>query len=235
MKPIANMTLEQRCWLCMFIDDEHCHLDPWTHPTVPVSNWIDTLAHRIADAAGGHAKKNFDPAKTFTPDPKLLAKYPGCLKWSENPSFPPKVWNQMAMSWPYGKPWDGLEDYLRQMLKIGSFVIKRHQNYNLTLKSTRLSSSNISTKIADIASKPNDWWVIFDPVEAWTVENAFKNKIFQNWCKLTSIGDDDFAIGMWGTFPLFGFPSFGANFFPGLNGSDCLQILAQGFLYAFYG
>ena len=181
MKPIANRTLEQRCWLCMFIDDEHCHLDPWTHPTVPVSNWIDTLAHRIADAAGGHAKKNFDPAKTFTPDPKLLAKYPGCLKWSENPSFPPKVWNQMAMSWPYGKPWDGLEDYLRQMLKIGSFVIKRHQNYNLTLKSTRLSSSNISTKIADIASKPNDWWVIFDPVEAWTVENAFKNKIFQNY------------------------------------------------------
>lgn len=70
------------------------------------------------------------------------------------------------------------------------------------------------------------------------MENTFKNNIFKNWCELTqnSNGDSHFTSGMWGTFPLFNFPTFGTNLFRALNDPiNGKQILAQGFLYAFYG
>lgn len=91
MKPIKSMTSEQLHWLYMLNDDDYYHFDPWKHSTGLNSNWMDTLARRIADAAGGYAKQNFDPSKPFSPDPNLRQSIPGCLKWSENPSFPPKA------------------------------------------------------------------------------------------------------------------------------------------------
>ena len=237
MKSIKSMTSEQLHWLYMLNDDDYCHFDPWKHSTGLSSNWMDTLARRIADAAGGYAKLNFDSAKPFIPDPKLLKKYPVCFNWNKTPSLPPKVWNQMAMSW--GRSYSSMpffKDYLQQRLDSKSFIIPRHKPCADTFSGSS-TPSNLNKLINDIASKPNNYWVIFDHEEAWTVENAFKNNIFKNWCELTqdSNGNSHFTSGMWGTFPLFGFPSFGANCFPGLNGSDCLQILAQGFLYAFYG
>ena len=191
---------------------------------------MDTFARRIADASDGYAKQKFNPAKTFTPDPKLLAM--GYLNWSKNPSFPPKVWNQMAMSWgrssmPFFK------DYLQQRLDSKSFIIPRHKPCAYTF-SNSATHSNLNTLINAIALKPNNYWVIFDHKEARTVENNFKNNIFQNWCELiknktktkNSNRDGHFTSGMWGTFPLFNFSTFGTDLFRALNDPvDRPQIL----------
>ena len=247
MKSIKSMTPGQLQWLYMLYDEEHYHFDyddkhyhfKFDNSTTDLSSWMDMLACRIADAAGGYAKKNFDPTKIFIPDPKLLAKYPGCLNWSKNPSFPPKAWNQIAMSWTHRSPLPQFEDYLQQRLKVGSFVIDRHMFWaNTLLNSKRATPSNLNKLINDIASKPNNFWVIFDPAEARTVENTFKNNSFNYWCKLTNNrdGDGDYSSGMWGTFHLFNFSTFGTNLSRALNDPiDGPQILAQGFLYAFYG
>lgn len=144
---------------------------------------MDTLARRIADVAGGYAKLSFDPTKPFTPDHALLKKYPGCFKWSENPSFPPKAWNQMAMSW--GRSYSSMplfKDYLQQRLDRKSFIIPRHKSCAYTF-SNSATPSNLNKLINNITSKPNNYWVIFDHKEAQTVENAFKNNIFKNWCE----------------------------------------------------
>ena len=126
--------------------------------------------------------------------------------------------------------------YLQQSLDSKSFIISRHKPCAYTFSNSAMPL-NLNKLINDSASNPYDFWVIFDPKEAYAVENNFKNDIFKNWCELNQYinGRSHFTSGMWGTFPLFGFPSFGANCFPGLNGSNCLQILAQGLLYAFYG
>ena len=238
MKSIKFMTSEQLHWLYMLNDDDYYHFDPWKHPIGLGSAWMDTLAHRIADAAGGYAKLNFDPAKTFTPDPKLLAM--GYLNWSKNPSFPPKAWEQMAMSW--GRSYSSMplfKDYLQQRLDIGSFIIPRHKSCPYTFSNSKSATpSNLNKLINDIASNPYDFWVIFDPKEAYAVESNFKNDIFKNWCELTQYinGRSHFTSGMWGTFPLFNFPTSGTDLFRALNDPiNGKQILAQGFLYAFYG
>ena len=238
MKKIQSMTSEQLHWLYMLNDDNHYHFDPWNHPTGLSSGWMDTFACRIADTADGYAKQKFNPAKTFTPDPKLLAM--GYLNWSKNPSFPPKAWNQMAMSsgrssMPFFK------DYLQQSLDSKSFIIPRHEPCAYTF-SNSATPSNLNKLINNITSKSNNYWVIFDHKEAQTVENTFKNNIFKNWCELiknktkNSNRGGHFTSGMWGTFPLFNFPTFGTDLFRALNDPvDGPQILAQGFLYAFYG
>ena len=110
----------------------------------------------------------------------------------------------MAMSWTHRFPLPHFEDYLQQRLKGKSFIIKRHEFCTTTLSDSFTSSNwNKNQLIKDIASKPNEWWVIFDPKEVRTVKNTFKNNGFKCWCQLTnhSDGDSHFTSGMWGTFP----------------------------------
>ena len=147
----------------------------------------------------------------------------------------------MAMSWSSRSPIPHLKDYLQQRIDSRSFIIPRHESCAYTF-SHSATPSDLNKLINNIASKPNNYWVIFDHKEALIAENTFKNNIFQNWNELTenkivnSNRGRHFTPGMWSTFPLFNFPTFGTDLFRALNDPvDGPQILAQGFLYAFYG